>query len=163
MRAHAQPDGDHGATGPAGRPRRSAVGYAPPEGWLGDPRRSATADGLLLALAVTTVLVCLLQTHGAVRLLLLLAAACLIPGSAVLTRLPVEDTLEAFALAIGLGLTLEAIGALAMIWTGWWHPFGWAILVGVLACAVLALDLRRNLAIVRRPLASSRRTDEAAV
>ena len=87
-------------------------------GWLGDPRRCATADGLLLVLAAATVAVCLLQSHGAARLLLVLAAACLIPGSALLTRLPVEDELEAFGLAVGLGFTIEAFGALAMVWTG---------------------------------------------
>jgi hypothetical protein len=115
---------------------------------LGDPRRCVTADCLLLALAAATVAVCLLDAHGAVRLLLVFAAACVIPGGAVLTRLPVEDVLEAFGLAVGLGFAIETVGALAMVWTGWWHPFGWAIVVGVGACATLVLDLRRNLATV---------------
>jgi hypothetical protein len=101
-------------------------------------------------LAAATVAVCLLQTHGAARLLLVLAAACLIPGGALLTRLPVEDAVEAFGLAVGLGFTIEAFGALAMVWTGWWHPFGWAIVLGTVACAVLAVDLRRSVAIARK-------------
>ena len=119
-------------------------------GWLGNPRRCATADGLLLVLAAATVAVCLLQSHGAARLLLVLAAACLIPGSALLTRLPVEDVVEACGLAIGLGFAIEAAGALVMVWTGWWHPFGWAIALGAVACAVLAIDLRHNLSISRK-------------
>jgi uncharacterized membrane protein len=126
----------------------------PRTAWLGDPRRSATADALLLVLAAATVAVCLLQSHGAARLLLVLAATCLIPGGALLTHLSVEDELEAFGLAVGLGITIEAFGALAMVWTGWWHPFGWAILLGALACAVLVVDLRRNIATVRKPAQS---------
>jgi hypothetical protein len=144
MSAHAASSdghGEHAPTGPA------ADSQEPRRGWLGDPRRCATADGLLLVLAAATVAVCLLQSHGAARLLLVLAAACLIPGCAVLTRLSVEDELEAFGLAVGFGFTIEAFGALAMVWTGWWHPFGWAIALGAVACALLAVDLRRNLAI----------------
>jgi len=119
-------------------------------GWLANPRRRATAEFLLLLLAVTTVAVCLLQTHGAARLLLVLTAACLIPGGALLTRLPVEDALEAFGLAVGLGFTIEAIGALAMVWTGWWHPFGWGITLVTVACGMLAIDLRRNVSVFRK-------------
>ena len=142
MSSHAVPGSghdDHASASSATTARESRIG------WLGDPRRCATADGLLLVLAAATVAVCLLQSHGTARLLLVLAAACLIPGSALLTRLSVEDTLEAFGLAIGLGLTIETVGALAMIWSGWWHPLGWAIALGALACALLAIDLRHNL------------------
>lgn len=119
--------------------------------WLGDPRRCATADCLLLLLAAVTIVVCLLDAQGTARLLLVLAAACLIPGSALLTLLPVEDPLEAFALAVGLGFTVEAVGALVMIWTGWWHPLGWAIALGMVACGMLALDLRSRVTMVREP------------
>lgn len=120
--------------------------------WLGDPRRCVTADCLLLALAAATIAVCLLDTHSTARPLLVLVAACLIPGSALLTRLPVEDMLEAFSLAVGLGFTIEAAGALAMVWTGWWHPFGWALLLVGAACVVFVLDLRRNVVTVRESL-----------
>lgn len=145
MSTHAAPDSGHGEQAPTG----TQVAHESRAGWLGDPRRCATADALLLTLAAATVAVCLLQAHGAARLLLVLAVACLLPGSALLTRLSVEDELEAFGLAIGLGLTIEATGALAMIWTGWWHPFGWAIVLGVGACALIAIDLRHNLSISR--------------
>jgi hypothetical protein len=112
-------------------------------GWLGDPRRCVAADCLLLSLAAATIAVCLLDTHSNARLLLILAAACLVPGGALLTRLPVEDPLEAFGLAVGLGFTIEAIGTLAMIWTGWWHPLGWAMVLVSAACVMFLLDLRR--------------------
>jgi uncharacterized membrane protein len=111
--------------------------------WLGDPRRCVAADCLLLSLAAATIAVCLLAPDSIARLLLVLAAACLVPGGALLTRLPVEDPLEAFGLAVGLGFTIEAIGTLAMIWTGWWHPLGWAIVLVSAACGMFVLDLRR--------------------
>jgi hypothetical protein len=74
-----------------------------------------------------------------------LLAACLLPGAALLTRLSAEDAIERCALAISLGLCLEAAGALAMVWSGWWHPFLWASALLAGACLVLALDLARNL------------------
>ncbi|HTC60126.1 MAG TPA: hypothetical protein VK691_08405 [Solirubrobacteraceae bacterium] len=151
MSAHAAPGSGHGEHAPTGS---STATHELHTGWLGDPRRRATADGLLLVLAAATVAVCLLQSHGTARLLLVLAAACLIPGGALLTRLPVEDGLEAFGLAVGFGFTIEAFGALLMVWTGWWHPFGWAIVLGLVACTVLVADLRRNVAIVRKPVQS---------
>jgi hypothetical protein len=120
--------------------------------WLGDPRRCVIADCSLLILAAATVVVCLLQTHSTARLLLLLAAACLIPGSALLTRMSVEDVLEAFGLAVGFGFAIDAAGALGMVWTGWWHPFGYALALGIAACGMIALDLRRSMAIVRKPV-----------
>lgn len=149
MSAHPAAGGGHNEQAPA---VPQAAAHESHTGWLGDPRRCVTADGLLLVLAAATVAVCLLQSHGAARLLLVLAAACLIPGSALLTRLSVEDELEAFGLAVAFGFTIEAFGALAMVWTGWWHPFGWAIALGAVACAVLTADLRRNFATIRKPV-----------
>ncbi len=120
--------------------------------WLGDPRRCVIADSFLLALAAATLAACLLGAHSSARLLLLLAAACLIPGGALLTRLSVEDALEAVGLAVGLGFSIEAVGTLGMIWTGWWHPFGWALVLVGAACAMLALDLRRSVTMAGRSL-----------
>jgi hypothetical protein len=114
--------------------------------WLGDPRHCVIADVLLLVLAGTTVAVCLLETHGALQLLFLLAAACLIPGGALLTRLPCDGLLEAIGLAVALGFSIEAAGALVMIWTGWWHPIAWAVVLGSVASMTFAFDLRRNVA-----------------
>jgi hypothetical protein len=120
--------------------------------WLGNPRRCVIADCLLLALAGVTAVACLLDIDGALRLLLLLAAACLIPGGALLTRLPSEDVLEALGLAVGLGFSVEAVGTLAMIWTGWWHPVGWAVVLGIAACPMFVFDLRRNFVTLKESL-----------
>lgn len=133
---------------PASSPQTIVVDSS--QRWLGDQRRCINADCVLLLLAAATVASLLLDAPSPIRLLLLLAAACLIPGSALLTLLPVEDPFEAFALAVGFGFTLETVGALAMVWTGWWHPYGWTIVLGALACVMLTLDLRRNLALIRR-------------
>lgn len=120
--------------------------------WLGDPRRCVIADCALMLLAVAAVGACMLSDHGVARLLLVLAAACLIPGGALLTRLPVEDALEAIALSVGLGFTVEVAGALVMVWTGWWHPVGLALVLVAGACVLFALDLRRNVVTVRGSL-----------
>jgi hypothetical protein len=112
-------------------------------GWLGDARSCAIGDLLLLALAGTTVAVCMAGPNGPLRLLLVLATACLVPGGALLTRLPAQDALTALGLAVGLGLCIETVGALAMIWTGVWHPVGAAGVLLTLTCAMLAADLLR--------------------
>jgi hypothetical protein len=143
----AVPTGSSSAVPTASAPGAAHGERAP---WLGDPRRCVIADSFLLALAAATLAACLLGAHSAARLLLLLAAACLIPGGALLTRLSVEDVLEAVGLAVGLGFSIEAVGTLAMIWTGWWHPFGWALVLVGAACALLALDLRRSVTMAGR-------------
>lgn len=130
----------------SGSPAQRAGGHTR---WLGDPRRCVVADCALLVLAAVAVAVCLLSAHGVARLLLVLAGACVIPGSALLTRLPMEDALEAVGLAVGLGFSIEAAGALVMVWTGWWHPYGWALALVGAACVMFVLDLRRNIATVR--------------
>jgi hypothetical protein len=126
----------------------SAAHPSPPRG-LGSPRRRAAVDCLLLLLAAVTAASCLADPHGTVRVLAVLAAACLIPGGALLTRLPVEEPFEAVGLAVGLGFTVEAAGALAMLWIGFWHPVAWALVLGGVACAMLAIDLRAVAATLR--------------
>ena len=86
--------------------------------WLGAPRTTIVADCLLLSLAIAATVACIASPHSIGRLLLLLAAACLVLGSALLTRLPVDDPIEAFGLAVGFGFCIEALGTLAMVWTG---------------------------------------------
>jgi glycosyltransferase involved in cell wall biosynthesis len=113
-------------------------------------RQRATLNSLLLLLAAATFLVCIADVNSAVRPLLVLVAACLVPGGALLTRLPTDDGLEALGLAIGLSLGIETAGAIVMAWTGWWHPFAWALLLGLLASGVLLVDLCRVLLMSRR-------------
>jgi hypothetical protein len=113
-------------------------------GWVGSRKTCVLVDGLLLGLTATTVLSWAIGTHSPARIVLVLLTACLVPGAAVLTRLSVSDPLEGAALAVGIGLTLEAIGTLGMIWTGFWRPGGWASVLVAAASLVIGLDLRRN-------------------
>lgn len=118
-------------------------------GWMGETRRSVAADCGLLTVAAATVLISVAQPHGTTRLLLVLAAACLLPGCALLTRLGADEPLEAVALAVALGFTLEAAGAILMVWSGWWHPLAWALVLLFSSVAVIALDLRRIIVTTR--------------
>jgi hypothetical protein len=123
---------------PAGGAARCGV-------WTGDLGRRTAIDCLLLALAATAIAVSVLGAGGTAPLLLVLGATCLVPGGALLTRLPADDLLSAFSLAVGLSFCIEATGALVMIWTGWWHPVGFSFAIVALASAMLVLDLRRSL------------------
>ncbi|HEY4451305.1 MAG TPA: hypothetical protein VGN13_06895 [Solirubrobacteraceae bacterium] len=109
-------------------------------------RSSARVAGNLglLALAAAALLVSVLNAPHAVRLLVLLAAACLVPGAALLCFLPTADPLVRVAMCVGLSLAVEALGALAMVWTGFWHPVAWAAVLGMAACISLAVDVRRG-------------------
>ncbi|HXD55935.1 MAG TPA: hypothetical protein VN618_14360 [Solirubrobacteraceae bacterium] len=107
-------------------------------------RGRAALDLALLGLALLALASATVGPGGAPRLLIVLAAACLLPGGALLTLLPVEDPLLGPALAVGLSLTVEALGTLAMAWSGFWHPAGWAVALGALACGLLLRDLART-------------------
>jgi hypothetical protein len=108
------------------------------------------ADGALLILTAATVVAYLTGTHSGARLALVIVSGCLVPGAAILTRVSADDVLEALALAIVLGLALEAVGALAMVWTGFWHPAAWALVVTSGAGLLLAQDLRHHRASMTR-------------
>lgn len=118
--------------------------------WAEDPWTRAAVDCLLLALVPVAVVVSVVDAAGVARLLLVLAAACLVPGGALLTRVANDDLLSALGLAVGFSLCIETVGALAMIWTGWWHPLGFSLALMALACVALVLDLRRILATLNR-------------
>lgn len=114
-------------------------------GWLGDARRSATADCVLLLLVALAATASLVDGSGVARALLVGMAACLVPGAGLLTGLPSQEPLEALALAVTASLCIEAACALVMIWTGWWHPVGLALALTGVAAVMFALDLRRTL------------------
>lgn len=109
--------------------------------WPNHPRGQVAVDCVLLSLIVATTAVCLVDAHGPARLLLVLLAAGLVPGGALLTRLPVDESSAFFGLAVCFSFTIEAIGALVMVWTGWWHPFGFAGVLAIAATTLLLFDL----------------------
>lgn len=108
-------------------------------------RTPAYLDGALLLLTLAVAVACAGQVNTTARLLLLLLAACLVPGGALLTVLPVADLLLWCSLAVALSLAIEAAGTLAMIWSGFWHPVAWALVLAALAAGALGLDLWRKL------------------
>ena len=55
--------------------------------------------------------------------------------------------LEAFGLAVGLGFTIEASAHWRWCGRAGGIRLGGAIALGTVACAVLALDLRRNVSV----------------
>lgn len=105
--------------------------------------RSAALDLGLVGLLVAAAVVVLADLHP-VRPFVLVAAATLVPGGAIVTRLRTGDGLTDLALAIGLSLAVEIAASLALTWTGWWHPAAAALALGAVSLWLLASDLRRE-------------------
>lgn len=127
----------------------ASPGTPHPARYPADPRERILTDALLLALAAASAAVCLIGTGGTLRLVLVLAAACLLPGAAAISRLGAFDAVQALGLALTLSLCLQTLAALAMVWSGWWHPYIWGAVVLAGASLVLAEDLRRSTARAR--------------
>lgn len=92
-------------------------------------------DFALVALILATALVVIADLQP-VRPFVVILAACLVPGGAMLTRLRTGEGLSDLALAVGLSIAVEIIGALLLAWSGWWHP---EVLGGVLGAASMGL------------------------
>jgi hypothetical protein len=119
--------GDQGVEGDASWPAKTAS--------------KILLDCGLLGLTVAAVAICLIEDHGLARLLVVGVATCLVPGGAILRRLSVDESITFLALAVCFSFTVETAGALIMVWTGWWHPFGYAVALACAATALLLLDL----------------------
>ncbi len=102
--------------------------------------------GLLAAAAAVT----LVPAPVPVRLVVLLAAACLVPGGALVRYIGVDPGVAGIAMAASLGLAFETAASLALVWTGWWHPE--VLAVGVAAASALLIVIDRS----RRRLAPPR-------
>lgn len=94
----------------------------------------------LLGLLAATALVIVADLQP-VRPFVVLAAACLVPGGAILTRLRTGEPLTNLALAIGLSLAVEFAGSLLLAWSGWWHPLALGLALGVASGTLLVTDL----------------------
>jgi GT2 family glycosyltransferase len=106
--------------------------------------RALIDAGLLALIALTATAI--VASIDPIRPFAVFAAACLVPGSALMTRLRgVDDVATAAGLAIALSLSLVTAGSLALAWTGWWHPELLALLLGGGSAALLLADLRRAL------------------
>jgi CHASE2 domain-containing sensor protein len=103
----------------------------------------ALSDVALLGLLAAAALVVAVDLQP-VRPLVLLVAACLVPGGAILTRLRTGEGMTDLALAIGLSLAVEVAASLLLAWSGWWHPGALGIALGAASAVLLVGDLLRG-------------------
>ena len=94
-----------------------------------------------LALIAVACLVNLVSPAGSGRTAVTLLAALIVPGAAVMIRMPISDPVQGVALVVGLSLAVEVAVTLVMAWTGWWHPAAAAAALAGVTAAVLAADL----------------------
>ena len=115
-------------------------------------RQRLWVDLGLLLLATAIALTVAIQMHGPVRTLTVVFGACLIPGGAVFTLLPRPETCVTYvSLSVALSMTLELVGASAMAALSFWHPCGFAGLLGAGACVLIVADAVRCLRARTRP------------
>jgi uncharacterized membrane protein len=107
----------------------------------------ATRANLELAALMLIALACAANVFvptGTARTIVTLLAALVVPGAAVMVRLPISDAAQGVALVTGLSLTVEIAVTLAMAWSGWWHPVAAAAALAGATAVVLAADLVRE-------------------
>jgi hypothetical protein len=105
----------------------------------------------LTLLGVTALLFVLIarDVQGLPRVLATLAFAGLVPGGALVTRLPFREREEILAMSLTLSLCILAITSLVMVWLGMWHPLRLTAGLGAAAGVILLLDLAGHLAPAR--------------
>lgn len=129
---------------PAAEPRAQE-----PINQQGRPHRRtwmAIFDVSLLALAALHSLLVAFDLDGLPRVLATLAFACLVPGGALVTRLPFREPDEVLAMTVALSLAILAAASLLLVWLRAWHPLWLMAGLTALSIPVLALDLRTQLA-----------------
>lgn len=102
----------------------------------------------VLALIVLAVLLAAGGAPTALRAPVTLLAATVVPGYALVVRLPV-DLPSLLALDVCVSLALETAGAFALVQTKLWYPLGFALTVAVVSgglTLVAVQHLRRELA-----------------
>ena len=105
----------------------------------------------LALLGVTALLLVLVarDVQGLPRVLATLAFACLVPGGALVTRLPFRERDEILAMTLVLSLCILATATLLMAWLGVWHPLRLTAGLGAAAGVILLLDLAGHLTSAR--------------
>lgn len=108
-----------------------------------DRATRANLEIAALALIAAACLMNLFMPAGGARMIVTLLAALVVPGAPLMIRLTVTDVVQGAALLVGMSLTIEVSATLAMVWSGWWHPVGAAIIMVGAAAVVLAVDWGR--------------------
>ena len=119
----------------------------PPVSLMPDEARPVTprwADVGLAALIAAAVAVAVVPVPAAVRILVTLVAACLVPGGALIRYLRFDFGASWMAMATALSLAVETLASLALIWTGWWHPALVAIALGAISVVIIVFDWIRH-------------------
>jgi hypothetical protein len=124
--------------------RRAGVRDARASEALGGPGWAVVVDALLIGLIMLAAVLRVADAPAAVRVPIVFLAASLAPGGAVLRLLPDGSRTSSLAVAVSLSLSIEIAGSLVMVWTGWWHPLLFAVVIGGLSAAVLMVDLSRR-------------------
>jgi uncharacterized membrane protein len=106
----------------------------------------AVFDATLLAVTALLIVLIVRDVHGLPRVLATVAFACLVPGGALVTRLPFREPEEILAMTLVLSLAILAGATLVMGWLGAWHPLRLTAGLGAASAAVLLLDLIGHLA-----------------
>ena len=103
-------------------------------------------------LAVTALLVVLIErdVDGLPRVLATVVFACLVPGGALVSRLPFREPDEVLALTLVLSLSVMAAATLVMVWLRAWDPLRLTVGLAAASAVVLLLDLVGRLASFRR-------------
>jgi len=102
---------------------------------------SILLDVSLVGLMLLAATLCLLDAPSVPRVLVLVAAAVLGPGGALLTRLRVDNAAVALGLAACLSFSIEIAGSLIMAWAEWWHPVALAAALGGASLILLITDI----------------------
>jgi hypothetical protein len=101
-----------------------------------------TFDIAMIALAAVAGLAVVSNLGGPARYLVVLPAALLLPGSAYARFLHPTALPTFLGLAVVLSLAIETVGAMILVWLGWWHALFLGLVVMTTSSAVLMWDVR---------------------
>lgn len=106
------------------------------------PRVRRNLDVVMLILTAGALAAIVVDASGPIRWPLVFAAVTLVPGSAIMSRIPVNDVGAYLGLAVALSFAVGVVGSTLTVWIGWWHPLVLGGLIAVASCVALALDIR---------------------
>ena len=113
------------------------------------PRWMISFDLTLLSLTALLLVLIARDVQGLPRVLATVAFACLVPGGALVTRLPFREPEEILAMTLVLSLAILAGATLLMAWIGAWHPLRLTAGLSAASAVVLLIDLAGRLASTR--------------